>query len=389
MEMHEDAVSKGERVVVGEYNMTKIHELNQLGQSIWFDNIERQLLRKGGLQDLVNKGITGVTSNPSIFEKAITTNADYDEDISLLAKQGKSALNIYEALAFSDIREAADCLRPVYDKTGGADGFVSLEVSPDLAHNAEKTFQEATRLFSSLKRPNVMIKVPATPEGMDAVARLIGAGVNVNVTLIFSVNHYVETANSYIKGLQQLVKNGPLIPDGLPADRISSVASIFISRTDSALDPLFLEEGRKDLAGKLAVSLAKCAYSRFLDIFSGPVWNELANKGARVQRPLWASTSTKNPDFSDTKYVDELIGPDTVNTLPPNTVEAFLNHGAVSETLTIELNQADAILRETVGLGIDLDGIMNGLQNKGLGAFSTSFSLLLDSILIKREAFTN
>ncbi|MBU0993091.1 MAG: transaldolase [Proteobacteria bacterium] len=369
--------------------MTKIHQLNELGQSIWFDYIERQLLRKGGLKALIDKGITGVTSNPSIFEKAITSSADYDEDIAILAKQGNSAPAIYEALAFSDIREAADCLKPVYEKTNGADGFVSLEVSPEIANDSAKTYQEGIRLFQTLDRPNVMIKVPATQNGMDAVTRLIAAGVNVNVTLIFSVRHYVASAQSYIKGIKQLIKQGPSIKGGLSADRVSSVASVFISRTDSAIDRFLLETDRTDLIGTMAISVAKSAYAKFMQLFSGSDWNVLAKKGAKVQRPLWASTSTKNPDFPDTMYVDELIGPHTVNTLPPNTVDAFLDHGSVSETLTAGLNLADQRIQELHLFGIDLDRVLQSLQDQGLDAFSKSFSSLLESVSDKKEGYLN
>lgn len=368
--------------------MTRIHQLNELGQSIWFDYIDRRLLRQGGLKDLLDKGITGVTSNPSIFEKAIAGSPDYDDDIRLLTRKGYSAAMIYEALVLSDIREAADLLLPVYERTLGVDGFVSLEVSPEIAHDSDKTYQEAIRLFKTLNRPNVMIKVPATDNGMDAVTRLIASGVNVNITLIFSIRQYAAAAQSYINGLKQLVHHGPTLEGGLSIDRISSVASIFISRTDSALDRFLIETNRKDLVGKTAISVAKSAYARFMNLFSGTDWDLLAAKGARVQRPLWASTSTKNPDYPDTMYVNELIGPHTVNTLPPNTVDAFLDHGWVGETLTADLNQADRRIREITELGIDLNSVLQSLQKQGLDAFSTSFSSLLKRISEKRNAFS-
>ncbi len=367
--------------------MTRIHDLNQAGQSIWFDYIDRSLLATGGLKRLVEQGVTGVTSNPSIFEKAITGSADYDDDIAHLASMGFSGEEIYESLARRDIARAADILLPVYMRTGGADGFVSLEVSPKIAFDEEATFEEAARLFASLGHPNVMIKVPATEPGLVAATRLIGAGVNVNLTLIFSVNHYIRAAECYLNGLSMLRDQGPQVPGGLSQDRVASVASVFVSRTDSLLDPVLREKGRPDLAGKMAIATAKVVYAEFGRLFSGPAWDSLAGEGARVQKPLWASTSTKSPDLPDTVYVDELIGPDTVNTLPPNTLLAFLDHGAVAQTLAAGRAEAEAALAGAAALGMDLDFAMDKLQHDGLGAFAKSFSSLVKSISLKREAF--
>ncbi|MFP4476786.1 MAG: transaldolase [Desulfatibacillaceae bacterium] len=368
--------------------MTKIHELNKLGQSIWFDYIDRSLLDTGGLARLVDFGVTGVTSNPSIFEKAITSSSDYDTDIAELTAEGLSTREIHDVLVTRDIVRAAHVLWPVYENTRGADGFVSVEVAPCLAHDAEATYREAVRLYRTLDCPNVMIKVPATHAGIVAGTRLIAAGINVNYTLIFSLDHYVQAAESYVSALRQLVNQGPRVPGGLPADMVRSVASVFISRTDSALDPVFSRKRKNDLEGTMAVSIAKTVYSRFLQIFSGPAWESLDRGGAWVQRPLWASTSTKNPDFPDTKYVDELIGPHTVNTLPPQTLDAFLDHGAVADTLAADRDEAEARLQEAAALGVDLSAIMDTLQDDGLHSFAKAHESLLASIGEKRKAFT-
>ncbi|MEW5735028.1 MAG: transaldolase [Thermodesulfobacteriota bacterium] len=366
--------------------MTRIQKLSKLNQSIWFDYIERSLLTRGGLSRLLDQGVTGVTSNPSIFEKAITQSEDYDSEIAEMAEKGMSAREIYEALALGDIAAAADLLRPVYDRTEGRDGFVSLEVDPAIAFYPEKTVSEAIRLFCRLGRPNVMIKVPATQAGINAASSLIEAGVNVNLTLIFSVVQYVQAAEAYLSGLFRLFVKGPGVPGGLPGNRVASVASVFISRTDSLLDPILVEKGRSDLQSRMAISTAKSVYAHFRDLFSGPSWESFAKRGARVQRPLWASTSTKNPALSDTLYVDRLIGPDTVNTLPPATLEAFLDHGTVSPALTRGLDEAAQLLAEAAHLGIDLSFAMEKLQQDGLAAFARSFSSLLIGISRKAEA---
>lgn len=366
--------------------MTRIHELGRLGQSIWFDYIERSLITGGGLARLRDQGVTGVTSNPSIFEKAITTSSDYDGDISRLAGEGLSAAEIYEALALKDIADAADVFLPVYEQSEAKDGFVSLEVDPGLAHKAEETFNEAVRLFEALGRPNVMIKVPATGAGIDAGTRLIEAGVNVNFTLIFSPGQYARAAEACINGLFRLFVQGPRVRGGLPANRVASVASVFVSRTDTLLTPVLLEKGRADLADTLAVSVAKAVYAHFLDLFSGSSWESFSRRGARVQRPLWASTSTKNPRLPDTFYVDELIGFATVNTLPPATLSAFLDHGKAAETLTRGLKKAANNLVEAKKAGVDIRFATEKLQQDGLAAFARSFSSLLSGIAEKRQS---
>jgi transaldolase/glucose-6-phosphate isomerase len=359
--------------------MSKLHELAGLGQSIWYDNIRRALLDHGDLQELVDAGVTGVTSNPSIFEKAIAGSADYDEAMGELVSEGLSELEVFETLAVDDLQRAADIVRPAYDRTKGVDGYVSLEVSPELAHDTEGTIAEARRLFAKLDRPNVMIKVPATPAGIPAIEALIGEGININVTLMFSLEHYDAVANAYIAGLEKLAAAGGDLSG------VASVASFFVSRVDTSVDRELEARGNKDLLGKIAIANAKAAYARFLETFSGERWGELAALGARVQRPLWASTSTKNPQYPDTLYVDALIGPHTVNTMPPNTLEAFMERGTVALTLAEDVAGAHEDLARLAELGIDLAAVTQQLQDDGVASFAKSFESLLISIADKRE----
>ncbi len=360
--------------------MTKLHQLANLGQAIWFDYIRRSFITSGDLQALIDEGLCGVTSNPSIFEKAIAGSTDYDDALHRLVEEGKTVEEIYEELALDDIQQAADLLRPVYDATDGADGYVSLEVSPNLAYDTEGTIAEARRLFATLDRPNVMIKVPATADGIPAIETLIGDGINVNVTLIFSLAHYEAVAEAYVAGLEKLAA------DGGDLSKVASVASFFISRVDAAVDRTL--EGHPQgapLQGKIAIANAKAANARFHQIFSGPRWEWLAAKGARVQRPLWASTSTKNPLYPDTLYVDDLIGPDTVNTVPPATLNAFRDHGTVALTLEADMDEAHAQLTRLAEVGVELDAVTQQLQDEGVAKFAESFEVLMDSIAEKRE----
>lgn len=366
--------------------MTKLHALADLGQSVWYDNIRRALLESGELQALIDAGVRGVTSNPSIFEKAIAGSTDYDEDLHRLVDEGKPVEAIYEALALEDIRRTADLLRPRYDQTRRLDGYVSLEVSPTLAHDTQGTIEEARRLFEVLDRPNVMIKVPATPAGIPAIETLIAAGINVNVTLIFSLSSYEAVAEAYLRGLEIRAERG----DDLSG--VASVASFFVSRVDAAVD--WALEAIRDrvgaqrvapLRGTIAVANAKVAYDRFTETFSGERWERLAAKGARLQRPLWASTSTKNPEYPDTLYVDSLIGPDTVSTIPPSTLNAFLDHGTVARTIDQGLAEARARLAQLADLEIDIDAITQKLLDDGVDAFARSFESLMDSISEKRD----
>ena len=354
--------------------MTKLHELYELGQSMWYDNIERGIIKSGELQHLIDEGIMGITSNPSIFQKAITGCDDYEDALRALAEDGKDALQIFEALAIEDIQHAADLLYPVYEETEGKDGYVSLEVNPTLAHDTVGTIAEARRLFAALGRPNAMIKVPATQAGIPAISTLIGDGININVTLLFANANYEQVARAYIEGLETYARKGGDI------GRVASVASFFVSRVDGIADKALEEVGNEELQGKTAIANAKIAYTIYEELFSGTRWDALADHGARVQRLLWASTSTKNPEYPDTMYVDGLIGPETVNTAPPATIEAFQDHGTVAVTLTIGVDEARQQLAELEALGISLDALTEKLQMDGVKAFADSFVSLLDSV---------
>ncbi len=359
--------------------MTKLHELQQLGQSIWYDNISRDILDSGEMQRLIDAGIVGVTSNPSIFKAAIADSSHYDAAIRQLTAAGKNVDEIYEALALEDIGRAADLFRPVYDATEGLDGYISIEVNPNLAHDTPGTIAEARRLFKLLNRPNIMIKVPATPAGLPAFEQLISEGVNVNVTLMFSLGHYEDVAMAYVRGVQRLAASGGDV------GKIASVASFFISRIDTAVDNALQAAGEEALLGQIAIANAKMTYGRFQDIFGSDLWQELADQGARVQRPLWASTSTKNPAYPDTLYVDALIGPHTVNTAPPQTVEAFLDHGTVTQTLTEEMDVAEEQIAYLEDVSIDLEAITQKLQDDGVKSFADAFQAMMDAIAHKQQ----
>ena len=359
--------------------MTIAHDLTKLGQSIWYDNIRRALLDSGELATLINQGIRGVTSNPSIFEKAIAGSSDYDEQLQQLVVEGKSIQEIYETLVLDDIRRTADLLRSIYDESDGRDGYISLEVSPTLARDTEGTIAEAQRFFTALNRPNVMIKVPATPAGIPAIQRLISLGINVNVTLIFSLQHYEAVATAYIEGLQTFANNGGDV------SKVASVASFFVSRVDGAVDSALREAGSPDLQGKVAIANSKVAYARFKEFFSGDNWDELAHQGAQIQRVLWASTSVKNPEYPDTLYVDQLIGTHTVNTVPPATLKALMDHGTATTTLDKNLGEAQAQLSQLEALNIDLKAITQKLQDDGVKSFAQAFEGLMASIAEKRD----
>ena len=361
--------------------MSKLIELADLGQAVWLDYIRRSFTRTGKLRELVHQGVRGVTSNPTIFDKAIRESEDYDSEIQQLIDQGKSVSEIYETLVLTDIREAADELAEVYQKTGGADGFVSLEVDPTLANDTETTISEAKRLFAAVDRANLMIKIPSTPEGMPAIEAVTASGINVNATLIFSIDQYEAVAEAYMAGLKERLATGK------PIDRIASVASFFVSRVDTAVDLELGKIGQNHLQGKIAVDNARLAQVRFLELFSGERWGRLQAAGAKVQRQLWASTGTKNPDYSDTLYVDNLIGPDTVNTLPPATLDAFLDHGQIATTLNEDIEGAHHRMAELARLGVDLNAITEKLLHDGVGLFAQSFESLINSIKEKRSRF--
>jgi transaldolase len=345
-------------------------------QAVWLDFIERDLLTGGGLARLVAEdGVRGVTSNPSIFQKAIESGGAYDQAVSelLAADPAMSTVALYEALAIDDIRGAADILHEVWDSSAGSDGFVSLEVSPHLARDTEATIAEARRLWAAVDRPNLMIKVPATPEGIPAIEDLIRAGINVNATLMFSLADYEAVASAYLSGLDKCAA----------PETVASVASFFVSRVDTKVDAQLETIGTPEalsLRGRAAIANAKLAYRRFGELFGGQAFTALAARGARVQRPLWASTSTKNPAYRDVVYVEELIGPDTVNTLPVVTLEGFRDHGNPRVSLLEDVGAADQVFSQLAALGVDLDAITSNLQVEGVDAFAASFDQLLGAL---------
>lgn len=362
---------------------TKIHTLSEVGQSIWLDYIQRSFITSGGLQAYVQKGLRGVTSNPSLFEKAIVSSQDYDEQIQTLALQGRSAEEIYEELAVEDARMAADVLRPVYDETDGVDGYFSLEVNPHLAYDMQATVSEAVRLFARVDRPNVMIKVPGTPEGVLAFQELIEEGVNINVTLMFSQEQYNQVVEAYLAAMENRAAKVYHLK------QIASVASIFVSRLDSKVDPMldaFVTPGAKSLQGTIALANAKIIYQRFRQYFESERWQRLAEKGARPQRVLYGSTGTKNAAYSDVMYVENLIGPHTVNTVPPKTLEEFLDHGAVKLTLESGLEEAQSQLNNLAELGIPLDEVTQALLEEGLQNFAEPYDALIKAIGEKKVA---
>jgi transaldolase len=363
--------------------MNPLLQLGTYGQSFWYDNIRRRLLYDGTIQGLIDHdGLRGMTSNPTIFDNAIGRSDDYDEQIAELVAGGLEVQPIYEALAVYDIRRACDMFRVIYDDTSGKDGYVSLEVSPVLARQTEATVSEARRLFRLVDRPNVMIKVPATQEGIPAIRQLIGEGINVNITLMFSMAHYEAVAQAYLDGLKNLVELGS------DPGRIGSVASFFVSRVDTAVDALLEncdEEGRT-LMGRVAVANSKLVYRRYKEIFESAPFESLRRSGAPVQRLLWASTSTKNPEYPDTLYVDELIGPDTVNTMPPSTIDAFRDHGKAAPTLAQGLEEAETVIGRLGDFGIEMDRVTESLQQDGVRAFAESFEKLMITLSEKSRA---
>jgi transaldolase/glucose-6-phosphate isomerase len=362
-----------------------VQQANLLGQSIWYDTIRRGMLKSGELQGLIDQGVTGLTANPTIFEKAIVGSTDYDEALLELARAGKNADECYEALIVGDIQAVADLLRPIYDRTGGADGYASLEVSPYLAYDTEGTIVEARRFFAALNRPNVMIKVPATQEGIPAIRQLTSEGININITLIFSLDAYQQVREAYISGLEELAKKGGDL------SKVSSVASFFVSRVDTAVDTRLEERIRQgheelqDLLGRAAIANAKLAYRAFQETFSAERFAALLERGARLQRPLWASTGTKNPAYSDVLYVDNLMGPNTINTMPDVTLKAFLDHGSVAETVTRNVDDAQDTLQSLEQAGISMEQVTAELLADGVKAFADSFDKLIANIEEKKQ----
>jgi transaldolase len=362
--------------------MEKIHNLYTIGQSVWLDYIQRSLLVNGELQKLIDEGVKGITTNPTIFENAIAGTGDYDADIAKSTSGSTGVAEIYEMLIFQDIRMAAELLMPVYRESQKRDGYVSIEVSPELAFDAEDTVRAGVRIFAELNMSNIMIKVPATEQGVRAMTELISQGINVNATLIFSLENYRKVANGYLDGLEKYLENNR----GADPGHIASVASFFISRIDSAVDRQLSDRSQRHLHGKAAVANAKIAYQEYKNIFSGPRWEKLKKAGATTQRPLWASTGVKNTAYKSTLYVDELIGAETVNTVPLQTYTAFKQYGTVAETIANDLEEAKENLANIGRAGIDFDEITRQLQEGGLKAFSKSYRSLLDSIGKKADS---
>lgn len=354
---------------------------SEFGQSIWYDNVQRGSLKSGQFRQLVAAGVRGCTSNPTIFQQAISRSSDYDSAMAALAQRGSTTDAIYHELVVEDIRAAADDLRDVYESSNYRDGYVSLEVRPQYAHDAGKTVAEALELHARVDRPNLMIKVPATNAGLQALSELTARGVSVNVTLIFSRTRYVEVAQAYIDGLQKAKGNG------LDLSKIASVASFFISRIDSNVDQWLKEHGHEELQGKAAIANAKLAYREFERLFTSDTFKALAENGAQVQRLLWASTSTKDPKYADTLYLDELVGRDTVNTVPPATLAAFQDHGRPTAALHAGLEEAKAQLEQLASLGLDLEAICNELLDAGIVSFTNSMVDLYATIDKQRAAF--
>jgi len=367
---------------------TTIQKLGEFGQSVWFDSISRALIERGRVKELIDLGVSGMTSNPTIFDKAVSSSSDYDGQICKLQKLGKSTFEIYDDLTVRDIQDAADIFKPVYDKTNGLDGYVSLEINPHLAMKTAETIEEGRRLCEKVNRPNVMFKVPAADEGFEAIETLLAEGMNINVTLIFSLEQYEKTAQAFLNGMALLSeKRGDL-------SRTNSVASVFVSRVDTAVDKMIDERVATEsddaakkkllsLRGKAAVANARLLYQKSLEIFSRAAFEKLRHNGGRVQRVLWGSTGTKDPSYSDIKYIEELISKNTVNTAPERTLEAFLDHGCVQETATSDPKDAQEVIESLRGVGIDIDEVCARLRQDGIVAFQKSFDSLLESIRAK------
>uniref|UniRef100_A0A7V6A5T0 Transaldolase n=1 Tax=Desulfobacca acetoxidans TaxID=60893 RepID=A0A7V6A5T0_9BACT len=366
-----------------------LRRLEQFGQSIWLDYIRRQMITSGELQRLIDEdGLKGMTSNPAIFEKAIAGSTDYDEAIARLVRQNKSVLEIYHDLTVADVQMAADAFRPLYDRTDGQDGFVSLEVNPHLARNTEGTIAEARQLWAAVNRPNIMIKVPGTLEGLPAITALIGEGINVNVTLLFGLPRYEKVAEAYIAGLEARLAQGHSLV------RVASVASFFLSRIDVLLDPVLEKmaatggpqaQAAKGLIGEVAIASAKLAYVIYKRVFGTERFKALVIKGARTQRLLWASTSTKNPAYADVKYVEPLIGPDSVNTLPPETLDAYRDHGNPASRLEEGVDHAAAVLQRLPELHIDINQVTQQLEDEGIEKFNKPYDSLIKTLEAKSQ----
>jgi transaldolase len=358
---------------------SRLHELSQHGQSVWIDSLSRQWLRDGTMRKLIDEdAVVGVTSNPTIFQKALSEGDWYDEQLRELIQAEEDAREIFWQLAVADINEACDLFRPIWDGGSGRDGYVSLEVEPDLAYDRDATIEQALKLHEWVDKPNLFVKIPATEPGLGAIEECIARGKSINVTLIFSLARYEAVAQAYVRGLERLVESGS------DPSRVASVASFFVSRVDTEADKRLEAVGHPELKGKLAIANAKLAYERYKELFSGERWAALAAKGATKQRCLWASTSTKNPEYRDVMYVEELIGPETVNTMPLETIEAFQDHGVVADTLEQGVDEAQKLLEELARAGVDYDDVVDTLEREGVQKFSDAFAELLEGIRAKR-----
>ncbi len=361
---------------------SRMPALLELGQSIWLDYLRRGMLRSGELAGLIAAGLRGMTSNPTIFEQAIGKSTDYDDALAHVASSELSDAEIFEALAVDDVRGAADLFRSVYDRTNGADGFVSLEVSPGVARDTRATIAEARRLWREVDRPNAMIKIPGTKEGWPAIERCLTEGININITLLFSVEHYRRVADAYLAALEARVAKGE------PIDRLASVASFFVSRVDTEVDARLAGMGQpkaEELAGTIGIANARLAYAVFQGLTASDRWRRLAAKGAKVQRPLWASTGTKNPAYSDVLYLDQLIGRDTINTVPPDTLRKFEDHGTVAPTLAGHEDAAHERMERLAGVAVDFDDVTRVLEEEGIDKFAKSYASLTGTIAKKRK----
>jgi transaldolase len=359
---------------------SRLHQLSELGQSVWIDYLSRRLVKEGELERLMREdAVVGVTSNPTIFQKAISEGGAYDEQMREVLTEEDDAKEVFLRLAVKDVQDACDLLRSVWDEGQGQDGYVSIEVDPNFAFDTDATIAEAQRLHELVDRPNCFVKIPGTKDGLPAIEEMIARGRNINVTLIFSLQRYAEVVEAYLRGLERLVESG-----GDPS-KVASVASFFVSRVDTEADRRLDEVGAPDdLKGKLAVANAKLAYERYEELFSGSRWEPLAEKGATKQRCLWASTSTKNPAYRDVLYVEELIGPETVNTMPEETIKAFQDHGEVALTLERDLDEAKRVFERIAEVGVDYDDVVVTLEQEGVQKFSDSFAELLDGVRAKR-----
>ncbi|MEQ5789434.1 transaldolase [Muricauda sp. NFXS6] len=361
--------------------MNNLREIRRHGQSIWLDLLDRNLMDSGTLKKLIEEdGLRGLTSNPAIFEKAISNSSDYDGDIAKFSKKGMDNEDIFFEIAIADIQQAADIFRPVYDESKGDDGFVSLEVSPHLARDTGGTIEQARELWKKVDRKNVMIKIPGTLEGLPAIHQCISEGINVNVTLLFGLDRYRKVAEAYIDGLEERFNAGQ------PTDEVRSVASFFLSRIDVMVDPLLEEKGLHDIKGEAAIASAKKAYTIYEEVFSSERFKKLEAKGAKPQRVLWASTSTKDPSYSDVKYVEALIGEDTVNTLPMETLNAFRDHGKATDSLKNDMDKASKRLEKIEESGIQMKQIAHNLVEEGIDKFNTPFKKLLNGIEEQKNA---